>query len=207
MERGPQVAHATHSSVIHSLIPGRHLRPTVTHLSAITIVPHTRGTSRTVRPRRLRIGSDSAHECLGFLGVQFALCRDHIGADAHAAQVAPGWNALASLSSLGWSADVAPRSGVPVLYLTIKRSVCVSVAMLLAFIFSEVASETLVELAALAAAATSAMPCVVGIAPEVGALPPPHAASATESATPTALGTIRRVNNFDQLARASLIVC
>jgi hypothetical protein len=53
MERGPQVAHATHSSVIHSLIPGRHLRPTVTHLSAITIVPHTRGTSRTVRPRRL----------------------------------------------------------------------------------------------------------------------------------------------------------
>jgi hypothetical protein len=103
-------------------------------------------------------------------------------------------SALASLSSFACTAIVDPRSAVPVLYLMINRLVCVSGSILLVCIFNEVASETLVELAALAAVATSAMLCAVGIAPEVvpPVLPPPHAASATESVIPIALATIRR---------------
>jgi hypothetical protein len=73
--------------------------------------------------------------------------------------------------------------------------------MLLAFIFNEVASETVAELAALAAAATFAMLCGVDIAPEVGPLllPPPHATNATDSATLAALTMIRRANSFDRI--------
>jgi hypothetical protein len=98
------------------------------------------------------------------------------------------WRALAgkaldSLSSFDWVAEPDRRSAVPVLYRTMKRSVDVSGVMPPVFIFNAVASGTVLELAALAAAATSVMLCADGV--EAGAAPlstsPPHAASASDS--------------------------
>jgi hypothetical protein len=115
--------------------------------------------------------------------------------------------ALASLSSFDWAAVVETRSALPVLYLMMKRSVDVSGAMLLVFIFNDVARVTALELAALAAAATSAVLCAAGDAAEVGSVPlsPPHAVSASESAMQTLPESTRWVLLFDH-SKLSLLI-
>jgi hypothetical protein len=80
-----------------------------------------------------------------------------------------------------------------------KRSMDTSGAILLPFIFNDVASDTLVELAALAAVATSAVLCAVGVASEAVLPPPlpPQPPNASESDRQAALVSARRTHAFD----------
>lgn len=80
--------------------------------------------------------------------------------------------------------------------------------MLLVSIFNDVASGIVLELAALAAAATPAVSCALDVGSEVelSLLPPPHAVSASESEQQTLPDSARRALTFNRVGLTLLTV-
>jgi hypothetical protein len=102
---------------------------------------------------------------------------------------------------------VAPLSVVPVLYLIMKRSTEASAVKLLVFIIVAVSIETVLELAALAAAATSARFSAAGVASaDVPLLVfPPQAVNASERERQAVPASARFTLTFDHLGLSLLI--
>lgn len=90
-----------------------------------------------------------------------------------------------------------------------KRSVCDSDVMPVVFIFNDMVSGTELELAALAAAATSAVSGALGAERDAVSLAPfpLHAAKASARVRFATLVMMRRVGNLDRIASARLTVC